>query len=253
MSRFSFRRGAPRLSLLACALAVAAPALAQDPSGSQRFTSVLGTADALYPQSPATTNAGPRVVDRRSGSVDYSANRSVDRILVELDRDGVPADGQSPVHVRVQLLGADGLPLAGQVFATIEHSGGRIRLPGSRTDEFGPGASDADKATPGVQLEAADGVAEFDLIAPHEPQDVFLRITAGDQTAEGVVGFLPEMRELLATGLIEGIVNFNRKANRELIAPVQHGDAFEREIRRWEKQFNDGKANAAARTAFFVK
>ena len=253
MNRLSFRRVTPKLSLLACALAVAVPVLAQDVSGSQRFTHVLGGADALYPQSPATTNAGPRVVDRRSGTVDYSANHKVDRVLVELDRDGVPADGQSPVHVTVQLLGADGLPLAGQVFATIEHSGGRIRLPGSRTDEFGPGASDADKATPGVQLEAINGVAEFDLIAPHEPQDVFLRITVGDQTAEGVIGFLPEMREMLATGLIEGIINFNRKANRDLIAPVQHGDAFEREIRRWEKQFNDGKANGAARTAFFVK
>ena len=243
----------PRLRLLACALALPVPVLAQDVSGSQRFTPVLGSTDALYPQSPATTGASPRVVDRRSGEVDYSTNRGVDRVVVELDRDGVPADGQSTVHVRVQLLGADGLPLAGQSFATLEHSGGRIRLPGSRTDEFGPGAGDADKATPGVQLAVDDGVAEFDLVAPHDPQDVLLRITAGAQSAEGVVGFLPEMRELLATGLVEGIINFNRKGNGDLIAPVERGDAFEREIRRWEKQFNDGKANASARTAFFVK
>ena len=179
----------PRLRLLACALALPVPVLAQDVSGSQRFTPVLGSTDALYPQSPATTGASPRVVDRRSGEVDYSTNRGVDRVVVELDRDGVPADGQSTVHVRVQLLGADGLPLAGQSFATLEHSGGRIRLPGSRTDEFGPGAGDADKATPGVQLAVDDGVAEFDLVAPHDPQDVLLRITAGAQSAEGVVGF----------------------------------------------------------------
>lgn len=255
MSRVSFSAHARsgRLSALAVALAVALPAPAQDVSSSSRFTPVLGAGEALYPQSPTTTAAPPRAVDARSGAVDYSANRQVDRIVVELDRDGVPADGQTPVRVRVQLLGADGLPLAGPAFATIEHSGGRIRLAGSRTDEFGPGAADADKATPGVQLALDNGVAEFDLIAPHDPQDVLLRITAGGESAQGVVGFLPEMRELLATGLIEGIVNFSRRGNRDLIAPVEHGDAFEREIRRWEKQFNDGKANASARTAFFVK
>ncbi|KAF1686916.1 hypothetical protein B1992_05870 [Pseudoxanthomonas broegbernensis] len=247
----------PRPSALACALAVAVPlalpALAQDVSGSGRFTPALGRADALYPQAPAATAAAPRVVDGRSGAVDYSANRAVDHVRVELDRDGVPADGQSTVHVRVALLGADGLPLAGQAFATIEHSGGRIRLPGSRTDEFGPGAADADKATPGIQLAVENGAAEFDLIAPHDPQDVLLRITAGGQSAEGVIGFLPEMRELLATGLIEGILNFGRKGNRDLIAPVERGDAFEREIRRWDRQFGNGKASASARTAFFVK
>ena len=255
MSRVSFSAHARsgRLSALAVALAVALPAPAQDVSSSARFTPVLGAGEALYPQSPTTIAAPPRAVDARSGAVDYSANRQVDRIVVELDRDGVPADGQTPVRVRVQLLGADGLPLAGPAFATIEHSGGRIRLAGSRTDEFGPGAADADKATPGVQLALDNGVAEFDLIAPHDPQDVLLRITAGGESAQGVVGFLPEMRELLATGLIEGIVNFSRRGNRDLIAPVEHGDAFEREIRRWEKQFNDGKANASARTAFFVK
>src|SRR5690606_10077124 len=128
----------------------------------------------------------------------------------------------------------------------------RIRLLGSRTDEFGPGAADADKVTPGVQLAVDDGVAEFDLLAPHEPQDVVLRITAGGQSAEGVIGFLPEMRELLATGLIEGVVNFRNKSNAGLISSVQHHDAFDRDIRRWEKQFNNGKANPSARTPSLV-
>ncbi|WP_374012619.1 hypothetical protein [Pseudoxanthomonas koreensis] len=242
-----------QMSALACALAIALPALGQDVSGSARFTPVLGGADALYPRSPTTADTAPRVVDARAGAVDYSANRAVSLIRVELDRDGVPADGQSSVHVRMHLLGADGLPLAGQAFATIEHSGGRIRLPGSRTDEFGPGASDADRVTPGIQLAVDNGVAEFDLVAPHDPQDVLLRITAGGQSAEGMVGFLPEMRELLATGLIEGIINVGRKGNRDLIAPVERGDAFEREIRRWHRQFSNGKASASARTAFFVK
>ncbi len=247
-------RAMPRLSLLACALAsVALPAAAQNVGSSTRFTPVLGDASTLYPRSLVSTDTPPEVVAARSGQADYSANSGVDRVSVEVDRDGVPADGQTPVHITVHLLGADGKPLAGKAYATIENSGGRIRLPGSRTDEFGPGAADADKVMPGIQVEVENGVAEFDLVAPHDPQDVLLRITAGEQTAEGTIGFLPEMRELLATGLIEGIVNFRNKSNASLITPVQYNDAFDRDIRRWEKTFNNGKANAAARTAFFVK
>lgn len=254
MSRRDFPRTQPRLSLLACALAaVAVPAMAQSVGTSTRFTPVLGDASTLYPRSPASVDAAPEAVPARPGQVDYALNRGVDLVRVEVDRDGVPADGQTPVHVRVQLLDGEGRPLAGRAYATIENSGGRVRLPGSRTDEFGPGAGDADKVTPGVQLVVEDGVAEFDLLAPHEPQDVVLRITAGGHTAEGVIGFLPEMRELLATGLIEGVLNFRNRSNAGLISPVQHHDAFDRDIRRWEKQFNNGKANAAARTAFFVK
>lgn len=241
---------------LALAIAIAVTpglATAQAVSGDQRFTPALGHAQALYPQSPQAQDQAPQVLFGQPGNVDYSVNAPVARVVVEVDRDGVPADGQSAVHVVVQLHDADGQPLAGEAFATIEHSGGRIKLPDGRTDEFGPGRLDADRATPGIQLPVRDGRAEFELLAPHDPQDVLLRVTAGGYSAEGVVGFVPEMRELIATGLIEGVINFRRKGNSGLITNSQHGDGFEREIRRWERQFNNGKANGAARTAFFVK
>ena len=120
-------RAMPRLSLLACALATAAtPALAQNVGSSTRFTPVLGDASTLYPRSPASVDAAPEVVAARPGALDYSRNGGVDRVRVEVDRDGVPADGQTPVHVRVQLLDGQGRPLSGTAYATIEHSGGRV-------------------------------------------------------------------------------------------------------------------------------
>lgn len=244
-----------RLSVKPLVLAlslVVTPALAQNVSGDQRFTPVLGQGTPLFPQSPQTQNTGSQALYAQPGNVDYRVNTGVDRVVVEVDRDGVPADGQSPVHVVVHLYGADGQPLSGEAFATIENSGGRIKLPDGRTDELGPGRLDADKVTPGVQLPVRDGKAEFELLAPHDPQDVLLRVTSGAHSAEGVVGFVPEMREMIATGLIEGVVNFRRNGS-GLINNSQYGDGFEREIRRWEKQFNNGKANGAARAAFFVK
>ncbi len=248
---------APRLSLHPLALALAlvvAPALtqAQTVAGDQRFTPVLGEATPLFPQSPQLQANGSQALYAQPGHVDYRVNTGVDRITVEVSNAGVPADGQSPVHVIVQLFDADGSPMRGESFATLEHTGGRIKLPDGRTDELGPGHLDADDVTPGVQLRVENGRAEFDLLAPHEPQDVLLRVTAGSQSAEGVIGFVPEMREMIATGLIDGVINFRRKGD-NLITGSQHGDGFEREIRRWEKQFNHGKANGAARAAFFVK
>jgi len=235
--------------LVAC---VPASLQAQTVSGDQRFTPVLGQATPLYPQSTTTQNQASDPLFAQPGNVDYRVNAGVDRVVVEVDRDGVPADGQSPVHVVVQLFNADGSPMQGEAFATIENSGGRIKLADGRTDELGPGQLDADQATPGVQLPVRNGRAEFDLLAPHDPQDVLLRVTAGGQSAEGVVGFVPEMRDMIATGLIEGVINFRRNGN-GLLNSSQQGDGFEREIRRWEKQFNNGKANGAARAAFFVK
>ena len=245
MSRTVSLRQMPRLSLLACALAASLPAAAQSVANGSRFTPVIGQADTLYPRSPASTDAGPQATP--------DSPQGVSQVVVEVDRDGVPADGQSPVQVRVQLFAADGQPLSGTHYATIEHSGGRLLLPGASTDEMGPGAIDADRVIPGVQLKVENGVAAFQLLAPHEPQDVTLRITAGEHTAQGVIGFIPEMRELLATGLVDGVINFRRRSNAGLISPVQHNDAFDRDIRRWEKQFNSGKASASARTAFFIK
>jgi len=248
MSRPVSARRLPRLTLLACALA-ALPAMAQQSVGSSRFTPVLGEAGNLYPRTPGSADAAARTLSPRAAQT----AQGMDQVVVEVDRDGAPADGQSPVHVTVRLLDAAGQPLQGERFATIEHTGGRILLPGSRTDELGPGAADADRVTPGVQLPVRDGVAEFDLLAPDQPQDVVLRVSAGGHSAEGTIGFVPEMREMIATGLIEGVINFRRRDNSGLIAPVDHDDVFERDIRRWERQFNNGKANAAARTAFFVK
>ncbi len=267
MSRIAFRRPStsfeatpmpasrPMINPLALALALAiAPALAtaQTVSGDQRFTPILGEATPLFPQSPELQDNASQPLYAQPGNVDYRVNAGVDRVVVEVDRDGVPADGQSPVHVVVHLYDADGKPMRGETFATLENTGGRIKLPDGRTDELGPGRLDADKVTPGVQLPVRDGKAEFDLLAPHDPQDVLLRVTAGGQSAEGVIGFVPEMREMIATGLIEGVINFRRKGN-DLLNGTQQGDGFEREIRRWEKQFNNGKANGAARAAFFVK
>ena len=199
-----------------------------------------------------TTPGVPSVFNQAIGPVDYAANSRVARIVVEMDRNGVAADGQTPVRFTVHLLGADGKPVPGISFATLEASGGRLQLPQARTDELGPGRLDLDRVTPGTQLRVENGSASFSLLAPAEPMDVRVRVTAGREQASGVVSFVPELREMLAVGLIEGVINLGNRANVRLAQP-RSADVFEQEIRKFEYQFNNGKSSYAYRTAFFLK
>ncbi len=135
---------------------------------------------------------------------------------------------------------------------TIEASDGRIHLMGAGTDETGPAHSTPTADAGCVQLAVEGGKATFWLIAPFRPQDVRLRISAGQQQAEGAITFAPEVRELIAAGLVEGVVALRNKAP-DQIQPVRIGDAFEKDIENWAKSFDDDKNSAAARAAFFLK
>ena len=189
----------------------------------------------LLPQVPGGSQAG-----------------QVARIVVDTDRNAVPADGQSAVRVRVRVFGADGAALSGEVMLTVEASGGRILLDGAATDVQGVLGGDADRVTPGVQVLAKNGVAQFRLLAPGTPEEVLLRVDAGAVSAQGVLDFVPELRDMIAVGLAEAVVA-RRSVDAGPLAPARFDDGFEKDITRWSRQFNKGKANASARAALFVK
>jgi hypothetical protein len=209
--------------------------------------------ESLYPlANPASALPGQqsRVFKAQVEGLDYSVNSSAAHLVVEVARNGIPADGQSAVPVTVRVLGQDGKPLANSVFATLEVSGGRILLPGAASDEAGPGARDADRTTPGVQLEVRQGVARFSLLAPMTPQDVKLRVSVGAQEASGLVSFVPDMRQMVAAGLIEGVINL--RGSGSVLSQPRTNDGFEREIARFSRDIGGGNS-AAVRTAFFLK
>ena len=244
----------PRAGTLVLSLvALAVQAQTQPPAGSPadvHYTATTAGDASLYPLAPGLDAQAPVVFRGEQAGVDYAVNGEVGRIVVEVARNAVPADGQSPVKLVVRLFGRDGKPLAKTVYATLEHSGGRVLLPGARTDELGPRRLDADRSTPGVQLKVENGLAEFTLLAPAEAQDVRVRVSAGGQEAAGSISFVPDLRPMIAAGLVEGIVNFRNKGS---IGPLRRSDGFEQEIDNWSRDFNGGKANLAARTAFYLK
>ena len=225
-------------------------------------TALGGLANAQIPSAsfqpaiPGVLNsqqtAAASVLRGAVGGVDFSVNANVAKLTVEVEKDDLPADGQSTNEITIRLFDKTGAPLKGDALITVEHSAGRILIPGARTDELSPGRLDVDKTTPGIQVKVVNGVAVVKLLAPTEPADVKMRITAGSAVAEGTVSYLPELRDMVAAGLIEGIINFNRKSSAQ-ISPVRTDDGFERELSRWTREFNNGKGNAGVRTAFFIK
>jgi hypothetical protein len=209
-------------------------------SGPDRFDNpVAATSFALQPARALLDGA-------------YAANANIANIEIELQSKAVVADGRSPFVVTIRIRDKDGKPLAGEALVTIENTGGRLLLPGAQTPQFGAATNDADRNVPGTQFKVVDGAGSFSLIAPDVPSDVKLRLTAGGAVAEATVGFDPDVRNLIAAGLIEGALRLSAE-NSALFRQARLNDGFEQELRHFTTKFNNGKGRLGARTSVFLK
>jgi hypothetical protein len=235
--KFSFR---PTAIAFAAAVLTHGVAVSQNSFQGQSVAPSLGNPSNVF---PGTSN----------GAINYAINAAVARLTVSVEKNDLAADGVGGNRISIAAFDASGKPLSGDFIATVEVSGGaRVLLDGAKTDEFGPGRRDADRVTPGIQITLKNGQAAFTLLSPVEPGDVRVRITAGAAVAQGVVSYVPELREFVAAGLLEGIVMRRRIANNSIV-PVRIEDGFERELRRWVRNSSDGKGYFGVRSAFFVK
>lgn len=196
--------------------------------------------------------SGSKTYQGQVGSVDYAQNGRVGMIRVRVEQNNLPADGQTPVRLTINVLDKNQQPLVGNTVVTVQVSGGRIQLPGATTDEFGPDRKDLDPINIGTQVNVLDGQAEIMLLAPFEPQDVVIRVTAGSAEAQGVISFIPDLRDMLAVGIVEGIIRFDSKSPLALSSP-RSDDGFEEQIMSFARMSDEGKRTGALRTAFFLK
>jgi hypothetical protein len=190
----------------------------------------------------------------------YAANRQIGEMQLTLSTATIPADGQSSLTVDLIVTDRKGNPVAGELLLTLETSAGRILLNGARTDELGPGALDADKVVPGTQIKVTNGKASFKVIAPSMPQEGIVRVTGGSVFAERKVSFVPEQRDLMALGLLEGTIALRRVKNESAVSSLRTNDGFDDALRRFEREFNSSSnglstktTTGSARVAFFVK
>lgn len=177
----------------------------------------------------------------------------VDKIKLASPADNLPADGVSNTEIKLQLLGSNGQPVQGEQLVTIEVNGGaRILLPGRLTSESGADRGDVDRIAPGVQAKVINGVLSFKLIAPYQPEVVTVRVSVRGVSERIEVRYVPDLRDLVAVGLIEGRLRSD-KFDPKAIVPVRENDGFEEELKGFSKDFNGGRSNFGARAAMYLK
>ena len=153
---------------------------------------------------------------------------------------GAIADGKTPTHVLVSLFDRNNVPVTSRVAINLSTSVGRWNV------------EDLNPAEPGLQTFVEDGRAEFILLPPNEPGQAQIRVTSGDITAEGKLDFLPDLREMIAAGVIEGVLNL-RKLDARGLTPARAQDGFEQEIQHISRTWGNGDRSAGARAAMFLK
>ncbi len=177
---------------------------------------------------------------RGKTAVQVSAAGKFSKLSVQVPPTGVPADGRSMTEVTLLLTDAEGLPVKGRIPVTLETSIGIWQ------------AEDLDKKEPGLQLFAEDGEARLMLLSPLDPGEAEIRAASGGIKSYAIVKFLPELRPLIAAGVIEGAINF-RSLNAQALQPTRSQDGFEQELRHFSRTSADGKRDAGARAALFLK
>ena len=211
------------------------------------------SADVLEAKSLFETGGQADIGPRPFNSFLASLSSPVEKIRLETSADNLPADGVGSTDIRLQLLDSKGQPVKGEQFVTIEVNGGaRILLAGRLTSESGADRGDIDRITPGVQAKVVDGVLSFKLLAPYQPDAVTVRVSVQGVSERLVVRYVPDLRDLIAVGLIEGRLRSD-KFDPKAIVPVRENDGFEEELKGFSKDFNGGRGNFGARAAMYLK
>jgi uncharacterized repeat protein (TIGR01451 family) len=169
---------------------------------------------------------------RRQVTVVAPANLAILKAFVA-PRD-VVADGRSTAEIRVQLRDAAGVPVTVRTPLTLEAAAGEWLEKDLNPDE------------PGTQVFMAGGEAVFKLQSPQEPGDVPVAISSGVLVSRISQSFLPELRPMLAVGLLEGTLRINN-LGRGNVLPVRERDSFERELKLLSSE------RGGARAAMFLK
>lgn len=177
---------------------------------------------------------------RGTQTIKVRAPGKLSRVALDLPKGESFADGRTAARIVVRLLDGKDVPVTSRTPVTLDASRGTWD------------AEDLDPLEPGVQVMVEDGRAEFGLLAPIEPGESLIAVTAGSAKAEAKLDFLPELRSLIAAGVVEGIVNI-RKLDSKSLLPARASDGFEQELQHLSRTSGDGKRDAAARAAFFLK
>jgi uncharacterized repeat protein (TIGR01451 family) len=176
---------------------------------------------------------------RGSATVKVIAPDNLGRIRLDVVPSS-PADGHTPVKVRVTLTDDRDVPVTSRTPLTLETTLGRWQV------------QDLSPRDPGVQVFLEGGRGEFVLLPPQEPGDATITVHSGILKAEAKVAFLPDLRPMIAAGVVEGAINF-RNLDLRNVVPARDHDGFDQALGACATGSDQSKDSACGRAAFFLK
>ena len=163
------------------------------------------------------------------------------RIKLHVSDAKLPADGHSAVHLVVTLLDEHGRLIDRVTRVRVEASIGRLRAPDG-------------KEAAAFDMVVKQGVAELNLLSPVSPGEALLRVSSGAVRVQGKLSFVPELRPLIAVGIVEAGMNFQH-VTEDPNAPALSQVGFEDSLQHWGSDPANGGSfwSVEGRAAGFVK
>ena len=191
-------------------------------------------------QTASTKTSPAPEVKAGSHTITVTAPGTLAKLRLSAPTQALSADGRTLVRVTIEPLDAAGVSVTSPTPVTLNASRGRWQT------------RDIDPDEPGVQVFVEGGVLVAELEAPNEPGDVLVQAASGNTRAQLKLGFNAELRPLIAAGVVEGVFNLRRLSNAS-IQPARAQDGFEQALQTAATRFDNGRADAGARAALFLK
>ena len=177
---------------------------------------------------------------RGQASIQVTAPGKLKRFNINVPKDGVPADGKTITKIGITITDDAGVIVRARVPVTLQSAAGKWQI------------EDLDDLEPGVQTFIENGEIEASVVSPIEPTEAEVLVSAGDIKGHALLKFLPDLRPMIAAGVVEGAINLHKLSTKSL-QPARAQDGFEQELRHFSRTSADGKRSAGARAALFLK
>ena len=176
---------------------------------------------------------------RETKKIEVIAPDQLDKIVLNATAQTAQANGTDRLNVELKVVDRFGTIVSSRTPLTVQSNIGTVEL------------EDLNKKEPGIQVFVEGGTLVVPIQSPNEAGEGILSVESGIYHASTPVRFLPNLRPIIATGIIEGAISFKDFDPSEL-NKVDSNDGFEEELNEISSA-DDGKLKTSGRAAMFLK
>ncbi|WP_374297434.1 SdrD B-like domain-containing protein [Acinetobacter sp.] len=176
---------------------------------------------------------------RESKKIEVIAPDQLDKIVLNATAQMAQANGTDRLNVELKIVDRFGTVVSSRTPLTVQSNIGTVEL------------EDLDKKEPGIQVFVEGGTLIVPIQSPNDAGEGILSVESGIFHASTPVRFLPNLRPIIATGIIEGAISF-KDFNPSELNKVDSNDGFEEELKEISSA-DDGKLKTTGRAAMFLK